>query len=70
MPTCEKGGRGTRGWHPCGREHPQSHMVKEWITPKKIVTLYMPILTRLPTFPSLKFRSQSSLIKNIMNMSG
>ena len=43
--------------------------LKEWVTPNKIVTLYVSSLTRQPIFPNLKFLSQSSLVKNVRNIS-
>jgi len=43
--ACEKGGCGTRGWHPRGRGHPQCIYFKRMVTPKKIVTLYMAFWT-------------------------
>ena len=47
-----------------------AHIVREWDTPKRIVTLYMAFPTRQPMFPNLKVRSQSSLMKNIKNILG
>jgi len=44
-------------------------IVKESVTYKEIITLYMVFLKRQQTFPCLEFLSPSSLMKNIRNIS-